>query len=121
MDIHDKIHTLRREQHKTLEDIATVVGVSKSTVRKWEAGDIKNMRRDKIAKLAYALNVSPEYLMGWSDSAPPPALSPDEELLLGYFRSLSDDGKKVVLQVAQAQTFISSEKNNDAAVAALDE
>ena len=53
------IYQRRRELNLTLEEIASVVGVSKSTVKKWEAGYIKNMRRDKINKLAKVLNVSP--------------------------------------------------------------
>lgn len=51
----------------TLEELGLKVGVGKSTVRKWETGQIANMRRDKIASLADALNVSPSYLMGWED------------------------------------------------------
>lgn len=43
----------------TLEDIGKKVGVSKSTVKKWESGYIKNMKRDKIALLATVLDVSP--------------------------------------------------------------
>lgn len=71
MEMKDKIRNLRAEQHKTLEYIAKIVGVSKSTVRKWESGDIANMRRDKIAKLASALDTTPEYLMGWDDNSKP--------------------------------------------------
>ena len=67
-DMSEKIYNLRKEQNKTLEDIANIVGVGKSTVRKWETGMIANMRRDKIAKLAKALNTTPAYLMGWVDS-----------------------------------------------------
>lgn len=43
------------------------MGVGKSTVRKWENGDIANMRRDKIAKLAIALHTTPAYLLGWEE------------------------------------------------------
>lgn len=68
MDLGDKIKTLRIKQGLTLEEVGTRVGVGKSTVRKWENGQIANMRRDKIAKIASALNVSPAYLMGWTDS-----------------------------------------------------
>ena len=67
MEMKDKIKYLRESQHLTLEDIGNAVGVGKSTVRKWETGDIANMRRDKIAKLAAALHTTPAYLMGWSD------------------------------------------------------
>ena len=73
-----KIYQLRKAQNKTLEDIAKIVGVGKSTVRKWETGMIANMRRDKIAKLAEALNTTPAYLMGWIDSDLPENKKNDE-------------------------------------------
>lgn len=67
-DMAQRIKDLRTSQHLTLEQIANKVGVGKSTVRKWETGMIANMRRDKIAKLAQALNTTPAYLMGWNDA-----------------------------------------------------
>ena len=51
----------------TLEEVGDMVGVGKSTVRKWETGDIENMKRDKIVKLAKALKVSPAYVMGMEE------------------------------------------------------
>lgn len=62
-----KIHELRKQHKLTLEQVANVVGVGKSTVRKWETGMIANMKRDKIALLAQALHTTPSYLMGWDD------------------------------------------------------
>lgn len=68
MDFSEKIKSLRLERGLTLEEVGKRVGVGKSTVRKWETGAIANMRRDKIAKLAEALNTTPGYLMGWEDN-----------------------------------------------------
>lgn len=65
-DMAQKIKDLRLANDLTLEQVADIVGVGKSTVRKWETGMIANMRRDKIAALAQALHTTPEYLMGWS-------------------------------------------------------
>lgn len=53
------IQVRRRELNLTLEQIGNYVGVSKSTVKKWESGNIKNMRRDKIVLLSQILRVSP--------------------------------------------------------------
>lgn len=69
MELKDKIKYLRTKNNLTLEEVGNRVGVGKSTVRKWESGDIKNMRRDKIAKLAEALQTTPAYLMGWEDTS----------------------------------------------------
>lgn len=57
------INKRRRELNLTLEEIGNIVGVSKSTVKKWESGDISNMRRDKIALLAKALKINPVSLI----------------------------------------------------------
>ena len=67
LDMGEKIKHRRKELHLTMLDIAKKTGVSEATVSRWESGDIANMRRDKIATLATALQVSPAYLMGWDD------------------------------------------------------
>ncbi len=59
MTIGELIHNRRKELNLTLEEVGNAVGVSKSTVRKWETGYISNMKRDKIAILAKTLNLSP--------------------------------------------------------------
>lgn len=61
----------RMELNLTLEQVGDMVGVGKSTVRKWETGDIENMKRDKIVKLAKALRVSPAYIMGMEEENKP--------------------------------------------------
>lgn len=66
-DMARKIKELRQARNMTLEDVAKIVGVGKSTVRKWETGMIENMKRDKIASLAKALGTTPTFLMGWEE------------------------------------------------------
>ncbi len=93
------IHNRRLELGKTLEEIGAIVGVSKGTVQRWESGNITNMRRDKLAKLAKALEVSPAQLMGWEDEKEiqPPALTSAESVLLSDFRLLNDRGQNEAL------------------------
>lgn len=63
MKVNELISTKRKELGLTLEEVANKVGVSKSTVKKWESGYIKNMRRDNMALLADALRISPMDLL----------------------------------------------------------
>ena len=76
MSMNEKIRYLRKLNGLTLEEVGSAVGVGKSTVRKWENGDIENMRRDKIASLAAALHTTPAYLMGWEEDESTAASSP---------------------------------------------
>lgn len=71
MDMGEKIKFLRLDRNMTLEELGNKVGVGKSTVRKWETGMIANMKRDKILKVAEALDTSPAYLMGWDNNVRP--------------------------------------------------
>ena len=68
MDFKEILKARRAELGLTMDEVGKYVGVSGATVSRWENGDIENMRRDKIAKLAEVLQVSPAYLMGWEHS-----------------------------------------------------
>ena len=63
MNIGELIHNRRVELNLTLEEVGNAVGVSKSTVKKWEDGFISNMRRDKIAALSKVLRINPVSLI----------------------------------------------------------
>lgn len=102
-----RIKELRKAKGLTLEQVAEVVGVGKSTVRKWETGLIANMRRDKIADLAKALGTTPAYLMGWKEEGiekekdPPsePQLTEGEQLMLELFRRIPEDRQPEALEL----------------------
>jgi repressor LexA len=99
-----RIKELRKEKGLTLEQVAEVVGVGKSTVRKWETGMIANMKRDKIASLAKALGTTPAYLMGWELEEKKVPLSDlpiaeEEKLMLQLFRQIPEDRQQEALDL----------------------
>jgi transcriptional regulator with XRE-family HTH domain len=99
-----KIKELRLARGMTLEQVADIVGVGKSTVRKWETGMIANMKRDKIALLAKALGTTPAYLMGWKEEqtvAPKIILTENEIAVVNLLRRIPEDKQKMVLQMIQ--------------------
>jgi transcriptional regulator with XRE-family HTH domain len=67
MQTNDLIKMRRLELDMTMKELAKKVGVSEGTISRWESGDIANMRRDKIAALARALEVPPSVLMDWEE------------------------------------------------------
>lgn len=98
MEIKDLIRQKREELKLTYEELGNMVGVGKSTVRKWETGMIENMRRDNIIALAKALNISPALIMGWdipqeNEKIKEVNLSKEETKLLYNFNKLNALGK----------------------------
>lgn len=63
----EQIERRRKELGLTMQELADKVGVTPSTINKWEKGNIKNIKRDTIAKLATALDVSPILLMDFGE------------------------------------------------------
>lgn len=64
-EIMERMKHRREELDMSYQDLADKVGISKSTLQRYETGNIKNMPIDKLESVANALNVSPSYLMGW--------------------------------------------------------
>lgn len=62
------IKARRKELDITLEEIGDYVGVSKTTVQRWESGNISNMRRDRIKKLSEILQLDVEALIGTEEA-----------------------------------------------------
>lgn len=64
-DVKSLLKDRRKELGLTMKDVAELVGVSEATISRWESGDIENMKRNRIAKLSEALQISPAVIMGW--------------------------------------------------------
>ena len=56
---------IRKEKGLTLEALATMVGTSRQTIHRYEAGIITNVPHKMVSDLARALDVQPSVLMGW--------------------------------------------------------
>lgn len=90
MDFKNIVHQRRMELHMTMEDLAKRIGVSTPTIQRYESGEIKNVRRDKIKLLADALQCSPAYLMDWTDSVTDASDQLLSKLDLNTIRQLND-------------------------------
>ena len=120
MNINDKIKTRRLQLGLTLEEVANKVGVAKSTVKKWESGQINSMRQSKIIKLANALNVDPAFLIFEDDKnitvSPTEnhisnldTLSPIDLVIVSICQNLNEKDKTKVIKFA---TKLLSSKQN---------
>ncbi len=62
-----RIHLARINRGLTMEELGECIGVSRSTINKYEKGMIGDMRSRKLKALAEALDVDPVWLMGLTD------------------------------------------------------
>lgn len=84
-----RIKELRLKYDYTMEVLAEKIGVSKSTIAKWENGYVENMRQDNILKLSQIFNVPATYIMGYDEEK-------DSELsLVGEVHPYGSDDNKL--------------------------
>lgn len=69
MKVQEIIRQSRIDHNLTMKELAEKVGVTEATISRWESGEIKNMRRDSILKLAEVLGLRPSTIMGWDEDS----------------------------------------------------
>lgn len=60
----ERIGAMRRQQGKTLRELAEVLGAAEATVQRYESGAIKHVHYETLCVLGDALGCSPLYLLG---------------------------------------------------------
>jgi len=66
VNIGERIKKIRKQKKLTLVELGEKIGLKKSTISRYEKNDI-NIPSDKLEKIAHALNVSPQYLLGFEE------------------------------------------------------
>ena len=60
-----RIAQKREERHMTMEELGAKLGVTKSTISKWERGEVEHIKRSYIDKLCDIFQCPPQWLMGF--------------------------------------------------------
>ena len=68
MTFGERVKNRRIELNMSAGELASLIGKNRATVYRYEKGDIENVPLDVLEPLADALDVTPEYLLGWSGS-----------------------------------------------------
>ena len=71
MNFGERVHLMRRRKKMTQQALADAVGVSKATIFRIEKGDFTDAMGQNIARMARALNVTGDYLLGLTDEPAP--------------------------------------------------
>ena len=111
----ENILLMRKRLGWTQEELATKMGYkSKSTINKIELG-INDIPQSKIVKFADVLGTTPAHLMGWNDEEEPIPpedlkLSEGEKLWMELYNRLSDETKKVFINMMDSFDKIPADK-----------
>lgn len=81
MDVGKRIRERRKELSLSVDELAQKLNKNRTTVYRYEKGDIENLPMDILGPLAEALNTTPAYLMGW-DNKPISAM----DTITDYYR-----------------------------------
>lgn len=65
MNLGSRIRERRKSLGLTLKEVSVYVGVAEATVQRWESGNIKMLKSDKMKKLSSVLQISVEELSNW--------------------------------------------------------
>ena len=107
MNIQLRIKEKRKELKMSADELGRRLGKDRSTIYRYEKGDIENLPLDILEPIAKALNTTPQYLMGWEKSIEENPketaelhfeILMDEDILeiFADFKSLDANKKKIV-------------------------
>ena len=68
MKIGQRIRERRKAMKMSVDELAARLGKDRSTVYRYENGEIENLPLDMLEPIAKALDIEPKELMGWDQS-----------------------------------------------------
>ena len=100
MNIGMRIKERRKEMKRSADELGAKLGKDRSTIYRYEKGDIENLPLDILEPIAKALDTTPQYLMGWQnaiENSPVEMATLHAEMIMdedmieiyGYFKKMS--------------------------------
>lgn len=103
IEIGKRIKQTREEKNMSLQDVAEITGVARSTVQRYEVGRIDKLKLPVIESIARVLGVRPDWIIGKTEKKFPDSKSVPEILL--YYESLNSTGKTIATEHVRLLTL----------------
>ena len=104
MKIGDRIKERRKYLKMSADELGKRLGKDRSTIYRYEKGDIENLPLDILEPIAEALGTTPQYLMGWN------GVQKKNDDLVAIIQELRKD--EVFLSIVKSIYEMDSEKRN---------
>lgn len=109
----ERIRSLIEKSEKSYQELERLTGIKKSSLQRYASGVTTKIPLDVIEKLSKAFNVSPAYIMGWTEkktSPSEPELTEGDREILEVFRLIPEEWRQVFLE--QGRAFAKSLKKD---------
>lgn len=97
----ERIAERRKAKEFSLQQVAIKVGVTKSTIQRYESGAIHTVKQPVVEAIAKALSTSVEYLMGQTDDPAPAGMDAFTYALFNETQPLTQANKEKLLEMAR--------------------
>lgn len=105
MTIGHRIKNRRKFLKMSAEELGKRLGKDRSTIYRYEKGDIENLPLDILEPIAEALDTTPQYLMGWEKEKTAAendnGLSESKKQLLTLAESCTEEDAEKLLRMMQ--------------------
>ena len=106
----ERIKQSRKDLGLRAEDVAERIGVSRSTMFRYENGEIEKLPINHLVPIAKALHTSVDYLMGWTEDEKEPIPMDEDRLDQEFVRLFEQLGNEQKDLIVRAMKGILSEK-----------
>lgn len=90
----DKLKKARLDKKLTQADLASMIGVKRAVISKYESGTITSIPHFRVIQLANALDVSPSYLLDWEEKPSSSMILYQTPSILLKYNQLNEQGKE---------------------------
>ena len=111
----ERIKARRKQLSISADALAEKINVSRSTVFRWEKGEIEKIPAVELNSIAQALQTTAEYLIGWSDDPEGKTnngqvhgkiqlkeLSPKKQQLIDLLSQVPDEKADLLIHIVQS-------------------
>jgi transcriptional regulator with XRE-family HTH domain len=107
MNIGTRIKQRRKDLKMSADELGKLIGKDRSTIYRYEKGDIETMPIEILEPVAKFLQTTPQHLMGWDNEeiekpTDDDRLSENIKRLVDFAKSVPDDKVDLVLKVMKS-------------------
>ncbi len=99
MTIGERIKKRREELGISVDELASVLGVNRATIYRYESNEIAKFPVDILESVAKALRTTPVCLMGWEDESGNPNDENETIEFIKLFSKLPKDKQTLVMNI----------------------